>query len=89
MQLQHNDIAVTDNKKRQKKYGAVAVVSGHGIKNLFTERGVDAIVDGGQSNNPSTKDFIRVFEEVNADTVFVYPNNFNVILTAKQAWGDV
>lgn len=86
MQLQHNNIAVTDKKKGdRKKYGVVAVASGEGIKNLFTERGVDVIVDGGQSNNPSTEDFIQAFEEVNADTVFVYPNNSNVIFTAKQA----
>lgn len=84
MQLQHNNITVKEKRER-KKYGVVAVASGEGIKNLFTERGVDVIVDGGQSNNPSAEDFISAFEEVNADTVFVFPNNSNVILTAKQA----
>lgn len=90
MSLQHNSL----NKERsadsltetgKKDYGIVAVCSGDGIKRLFTERGADYIVDGGQSMNPSTEDFLEAFRAVNAKTIFVLPNNGNIILSAQQA----
>lgn len=91
MSLQHNNtptegINVSVKPPREKKnYGVVAVASGDGIKSFFEESGADVIVDGGQSMNPSTEDFIRAFDETCAETVFVLPNNSNIILTAKQA----
>ena len=89
MSLQHNN-TVTEEKeaapaKERKKYGVVAVASGDGLKNTFRERGADVIVDGGQSMNPSAEDFIEAFDAVNADVIFVFPNNGNIILTAQQA----
>jgi len=54
-------------------------------KEAFRERGADVIVDGGQSMNPSAEDFIAAFDEVNADVIFVFPNNGNIVLTAQQA----
>ena len=89
MSLQHNN-TVTEEKetypsKERKKYGVVAVACGEGLKNTFRERGADIIVDGGQSMNPSAEDFIEAFDEVNADVIFVFPNNGNIILTAQQA----
>ena len=63
----------------------VAVACGEGLKETFRERGADVIVDGGQSMNPSAEDFITAFDEVNADVIFVFPNNGNIILTAEQA----
>ena len=87
MSLQHNN-TVTEEKapaKERKKYGVVAVACGEGLKNTFRERGADIIVDGGQSMNPSAEDFITAFDEVNADVIFVFPNNGNIILTAEQA----
>ena len=92
MTLQHsnNDSPVLSEnsaKKERTKYGVVAVASGEGIKNTFCELGADVVVDGGQSMNPSTDDFIKAFEKVNADTIFVFPNNGNIILAAKQAAG--
>ena len=87
MSLQHNN-TVTEEKapaKERKKYGVVAVASGEGLKETFRERGADVIVDGGQSMNPSAEDFITAFDEVNADVIFVFPNNGNIILTAEQA----
>ncbi len=89
MSLQHNN-TVTEEKefaavKERKKYGVVAVASGEGLKDTFRERGADVIVDGGQSMNPSTENFIEAFDEVNADVIFVFPNNGNIVLTAKQA----
>ena len=87
MSLQHNN-TVTEEKappRERKKYGVVAVASGEGLKETFRERGADVIVDGGQSMNPSAEDFIAAFDEVNADVIFVFPNNGNIILTAQQA----
>lgn len=89
MSLQHNNTVIEEKKsassKERKKYGVVAVASGEGLKQTFLERGADIVVDGGQSMNPSTEDFIDAFDEVNADTIFVFPNNGNIILTAEQA----
>src|SRR5690606_34306954 len=67
------------------KYGIIAVAQGEGIKQAFIELGVDYIVDGGQTMNPPTEDFIKAIEEVNADNVIILPNNSNIILTAEQA----
>lgn len=72
-------------KKIRKKYGIVSVAAGEGIKEFFISLGCDAVVDGGQSMNPSTEDFIKSFEEVYADTIFVFANNSNIYLTACQA----
>lgn len=91
MSLQHNNTTAealhfADAPATERKsYGVVAVASGDGIKELFTDRGADVIVDGGQTMNPSTEDFLEAFRQVNADTVFVLPNNGNIILAAKQA----
>lgn len=93
MSLQHNNVSLdginisVKPQSERKPFGVVAVASGDGIKQLFSERGADVIVDGGQSMNPSTEDFLEAFEQVNADTVFVFPNNGNIVLTAKQAAG--
>ena len=86
MSLQHNNtVTVEAPAKERKQYGVVAVACGEGLKETFRERGADVIVDGGQSMNPSAEDFIEAFEEVNADVIFVFPNNGNIILTAEQA----
>ncbi len=89
MSLQHNNTTLPDVpapvEADRKKYGIVAVASGEGIKKMFRDSGSDAVVDGGQSMNPSTEDFLSAFAAVNADTIFVLPNNSNIILTAKLA----
>lgn len=88
MMLQHNGTTIQDRfttTRPHKKYGTVAVASGKGIKETFTSLGVDVVVEGGQSMNPSASDFIRAFEEINADTILVFPNNGNIVLTAGQA----
>lgn len=69
----------------RKKYGIVAVASGDGIKATFAELGADYIVDGGQTNNPSTNDFIEAFDSVLAENIFVLPGNSNIVMAAKQA----
>ena len=69
----------------RKPYGIVSVAAGDGIKTTFYSLGCDYVIEGGQSMNPSAEDFVKAFELINADTILVYPNNGNVILTAKQA----
>ena len=68
-----------------KKYGIVAVTNGAGIEALFRELGADATVSGGQTNNPSAQEFLEAFETINAENIFVFPNNSNIFLAAKQA----
>lgn len=93
MSLQHNNVIKENNdlvlnvekENTKKKIGIISVASGDGIKAAFLDSGVDVIVDGGQSMNPSTEDFIHAFDSVNAENIFVFPNNSNIILTAKQA----
>lgn len=69
----------------RKKYGTVAVANGAGIEATFKDIGVDYVVKGGQTNNPSTEDFVNAFSKVNAEHIFVFPNNGNIIMAAKQA----
>ncbi len=71
--------------KEKKPYGMVAVSLGEGFSAIFKDLGIDAIVEGGQTMNPSIEDLGRAIESVSADTVFVFPDNGNVILAAQQA----
>ena len=92
MTLQHNESTVENRftvapPKPHKAYGIVSVAAGDGIKTTFYSLGCDWVIEGGQSMNPSAEDFIKAFESINADTILVFPNNGNVILTAKQAAG--
>jgi len=68
----------------EKRFGLVAVANGEGIRGLFTDIGVDAIVSGGQTMNPSTEDILTAVNSVPAELVFVLPNNKNIIMTAEQ-----
>jgi len=70
---------------KRKTNGIVAVSTGKGIENLFREFGVDEVIVGGQTNNPSTNDFLEAFEKIAAEHIFVLPNNGNVIMAANQA----
>ena len=90
MTLQHNEtvgseLAVTKPKKERKPFGVVTVATGAGVIEMFKEFGADVVIDGGQGKNPSAEDFIKAFDDANADNIFVLPNNSNIILTAKQA----
>jgi DAK2 domain fusion protein YloV len=69
----------------RKKYAIVSVATGTGLINAFKEMGADYIVPGGQSMNPSTEDFIRGFDTLNAENIIVFPNNSNIILAARQS----
>lgn len=67
-----------------KPYGFVSVAAGDGLSDLFSELGVDTVVSGGQTMNPSTDDILRAVEATPAETVFVLPNNKNIIMAAEQ-----
>ena len=97
MTLQHNEthdktedeLAVSTEikmpKRARRKFATVVVASGEGLKNTFLEMGADEVISGGQTNNPSSEDFINAFDKVNADYIFVLPNNGNIVMAAKQA----
>ncbi len=70
-------------------YGFVVISAGEGISNLFSELGADQIVAGGQTMNPSTEDIVAAVKKVPAKTVFVLPNNKNIIMAAKQGVDEV
>ena len=96
MQEQHSTIiasAATEPKKKEEpkkektpqKYGIVAVAAGEGVTKLFYDLGTDVVVSGGQTMNPSTEDFVKVCNELdNCENIFIFPNNSNIILAAKQ-----
>ena len=69
----------------EREYGFVAVAAGEGLKAVFSDLGVDAVVSGGQTMNPSTEDILAAIQSVPAKTVFVLPNNKNIIMAAEQA----
>ncbi len=68
----------------QKTYGFAAVSAGEGLSALFTDLGADGIIEGGQTMNPSTQDLLTVVDSIPAETVFILPNNKNIILSAEQ-----
>lgn len=69
----------------RKKDGFIAVSSGSGLSEIFSGLGIDKIIEGGQTMNPSTDDFMNAIEEINADNIYILPNNSNIILAAEQA----
>ncbi|MBR3397947.1 MAG: DAK2 domain-containing protein [Lachnospiraceae bacterium] len=68
-----------------KEYGFIAVAAGDGFSQLFGDVGVDKVITGGQTMNPCTEDFLEAIEKINAKTIFVMPDNSNIILAATQA----
>ena len=86
MTLQHHENHMDERfKKGRKAFGVVAVASGAGLVDTFKELGADIVIEGGQTMNPPVERFIEAFDAANADTVFVFPNNGNILLTARQA----
>ena len=79
------DSVETKPEAPHKKYGFVSVVAGSGLADIFRDYGVDEIIEGGQTMNPSTDDILSATEKINADCIFVLPNNKNIILAANQA----
>ena len=89
MSVQHTEVAAeaeAPKKPAEKKpYGVVAVCNGVGIEQLFTDLGTDQIVHGGQTQNPSANDFLDAFAQINANVIYVFPNNGNIFMAAQQA----
>ena len=76
---------IKKKKEPRKSVGFIAVSIGEGMNEIFRELGVDYIIEGGQTMNPSTDDMLTAIDEVNADHIFILPNNKNIILAANQA----
>ncbi len=77
--------SVVEANEARQPYGMVAVAVGEGIKEVLQSIGVDVILSGGQTMNPSTEEIVQAIKETNADQVFVFPNNSNIIMAAQQA----
>ncbi|MDF2510987.1 MAG: hypothetical protein K0S04_853 [Herbinix sp.] len=84
-QAQKAEVKKPVEAKPRKKAGFIAVSMGEGLDEIFTGLGVDYIIKGGQTMNPSTEDMLTAISEVNADNIFILPNNGNIILAAEQA----
>ena len=76
---------LSQQAEERKEAGFVAVSVGEGLKSIFLDLGVDTLIEGGQTMNPSTEDILEAVDRVNADTVYILPNNGNIILAAQQA----
>ena len=76
---------VEEAPAEHKEYGFIAVSMGDGLTDILKELGADQVITGGQTMNPSTEDVLNAIEKINADHIFVLPNNKNIILAAKQA----
>lgn len=83
--LQAQESAQKKKNEPRKDVGFIAVSIGEGMNEIFRELGVDYIIEGGQTMNPSTDDMLTAIDEVNADHIFILPNNKNIILAANQA----
>ena len=74
-----------EEKIENKKYGFISVSAGSGLSEIFKNLGVDCIIEGGQTMNPSTQDMLNAIDQVHADAIYILPNNSNIILAAQQA----
>ncbi|MEF9967226.1 MAG: DAK2 domain-containing protein [Longicatena sp.] len=91
MQEQHENIMMSANTEKvqedkpKQKYAIITVAAGDGLKDMFVELRADYVISGGQTMNPSTEDFVDAIHKVNAENIFILPNNSNIILAAQQA----
>ena len=100
MREEHNEKVIRDAQKAEeteglvqkevkvnshKEDGFIAVSAGEGLSDIFKDLGADYVIEGGQTMNPSTEDILEAIEKVNADNIFILPNNGNIILAAEQA----
>ncbi len=99
MRIEHHETLIKDASKLAamekleadkpkapaKEYGFIAVCAGDGLKEIFEGVGVDYVISGGQTMNPSTEDILQAVEKINAKHIYILPNNKNIILAAKQA----
>lgn len=91
MRVQHENIVLETNEEvvtyqeEEKEYGFISTSMGEGLNKIFKDFGVDYIIEGGQTMNPSTEDFIKAINSINAKNIFIFPNNSNIIMAANQA----
>ncbi|MBQ6630914.1 MAG: DAK2 domain-containing protein, partial [Romboutsia sp.] len=90
MKLQHENTLIENTDERaqsveEKEYGFIATSMGEGLAKIFKDFGVDYIIEGGQTMNPSTEDFMKAIDNINAKNIFIFPNNSNIIMAANQA----
>ena len=90
MRLQHENILLekaeeTSEPVEEKEFSFIATSMGDGLAKIFKEFGVDHIIEGGQTMNPSTEDFMKAIEKIHAKNIFILPNNGNIIMAANQA----
>lgn len=89
MALQHNEKVAnamhTSLHAPRKKYGVVTVATGEGLVEAFKEIGADVVIEGGQTMNPATGDFVEAFQQIEAQHILVFPNNANIKMSAEQA----
>ena len=91
MKLQHENKVLNETAKtkevpvEEKEYGFIATSMGEGLAQIFKDFGVDYIIEGGQTMNPSTEDFMKAIESLNAKNIIILPNNSNIIMAANQA----
>ena len=86
MTLQHHENKMDAKFKRASRaLGIVAVASGKGLTDTFKQMGADVVISGGQTMNPAVERFLEAFDDASADTILVFPNNSNIVLTARQA----
>ena len=76
---------ILESQNQKKKMGVISVSAGSGLTSIFKDIGVDVVVEGGQTMNPSTEDILNAVEHLNAETIYILPNNKNIILAAEQA----
>ncbi|MGN0398655.1 MAG: DAK2 domain-containing protein [Blautia sp.] len=94
MRLEHHEKVIKEAEKMaamqkeqepEKEVGFISVSAGEGMSGIFRDLGVDYLIEGGQTMNPSTEDVLQAIEKVNAKNIFIFPNNKNIILAANQA----
>ncbi|MGL5315985.1 MAG: DAK2 domain-containing protein [Peptostreptococcaceae bacterium] len=91
MKVQHENTLVENGNDEiapsaeEKEYGFIATSMGDGLAKIFKDFGVDYIIEGGQTMNPSTEDFMNAIDKINAKNIFIFPNNSNIIMAANQA----
>ncbi|MEI4788966.1 DAK2 domain-containing protein [Bacillus sp. FJAT-53060] len=81
----HSSAAPKAPAAEKQRFGVVSVAMGEGIADLFKSIGASVVIEGGQTMNPSTEDIVKAIENIHAETVFILPNNSNIVMAAKQA----
>lgn len=85
MRLQQKALIKDAEPQKMNKYGIISVVMGKGMESIMKDLAVDHVIEGGQTMNPSTKDFVKAIEDIHAENIIIFPNNSNIIMAAKQA----